>query len=841
MSCTLMYRTYASSVMMCQSSYVLLGIVKVWEVQVQENAKDVRRLCTCMKKNGMQASAPVASSAALVHHLMERAHTATQITLPDDRDALMYMPEMRAWPEHGVQAADATTATSVSVSIAQAPVDDLPAWEESLDFSFQYPKIHSPLDLLLEEFVEPLSHAAPQPLEQMENTWTFPRPDWNARPRESIPSVSCAPLLDTNYKEKCAAFAHAKKRKLCKVDSVIGFSEAEWTSRSVVDEGHACWYTTSRQFPRNLVDQLCMHSTDLLRPLWSSVVEQHLVRLHTYFAKCAAQSKEAWAGDALPHPDASSVPPSDSFDYSVEVGRAMESSDVNAYDLFPWTNLCETRFDVSIASLQTDTPRPNDSFSSGVGPMVENALRQFGSPDMDVARKTPRRSSGLGYKTPRMSASPTFSRRSSLPMIADGLALDNQTEGFDLSQEETGEKQKLEQGTLDFLLYMRLAQQSADTPTIKFQTLVPTNATSRVAANAFWNLLALANAALCTVQQATPYGSLMVLHELLSQDFKESMLSIPGPIPTLYTQCLFIDTATDDTPDLLTALYKLSDEIRCSMVNAGELLSFFPHLDILSLGGAELQAFAPSIHCSFLHAYLVHSTPGEMQFHQEADTLDWTPGVLKLRYDTRKFSHKPTDVLASRMRPFFQALNAHSSDIAVQASLNARVQQLGVAALVRLDICWRNMPTETGWSAKEQRERLNSSVYSGGWPIELRGAWTSGDQRHSSTNEPFKTEMVESFSHLYGWEDERHMPAHSLVTDGAYVERIMEGFNAQDRRVLEQAHSLFQDALQDTSRHPIGVSFQVRPPASFLHLGEKQAALWPEERLLLFRQNALCT
>lgn len=217
---------------------------------------------------------------------------------------------------------------------------------------------------------------------------------------------------------------------------------------------------------------------------------------------------------------------------------------------------------------------------------------------------------------------------------------------------------------------------------------------------------------------------------------------------------------------------------------------------------------------SFLHAYLVQASNQTTILSHEDYDEDWSPGVTHLRYETRKFSYRPTDIMASRLRPFFQALHAEGED--------RLLENIGASKFLQLDIRWLSSGSVLSEAEEFQRQKLNSSMYTGGWPTELRGAWTDRGQTHSTPQESFRYEMQESISNLYGWEAPSLVPNHVLTTEGAYIDRIEHGFSAKDREVLDCARDYFSHArlIRTSLDARVPVVFRIRYPASFLHLGE---------------------
>ena len=217
---------------------------------------------------------------------------------------------------------------------------------------------------------------------------------------------------------------------------------------------------------------------------------------------------------------------------------------------------------------------------------------------------------------------------------------------------------------------------------------------------------------------------------------------------------------------------------------------------------------------SFLHAYLVQNSTFEIDTSTDTHDSEWTPGVTYLRYDTRKFSYRPTDIMASRLRPFFQNLSAEGED--------ELLEKIGASRFMQLDIRWLSSGPVLNESEESQRQKLNSSMFTGGWPRELRGAWTDRGQTHNTSYESFRYEMFESISNLYGWEAPSLGSSQVLFTEGAYVDRIENGFSAKDRQVLDCAQVYLSSALSARSSLDalVPVSFRMRYPASFLNLGE---------------------
>lgn len=385
----------------------------------------------------------------------------------------------------------------------------------------------------------------------------------------------------------------------------------------------------------------------------------------------------------------------------------------------------------------------------------------------------------------------------------------------------------------------------------------------------------------------------------------DNLISIPSKMPTKYTKHLFVDMSDDEEPDLLTRLATLPPETLANMVPATDFLTYFPALDILSLGSVELQAFArglqkispisltlvfdgnetllSSIFSSssnttpssllhrLTHLHVIGVSPqseltglpmpltileplcaGSMSVNghlshqlseEESDASKRIPGVRHLRYDTRKFSFRPTDIFATRLRHFFQnvQLDTYTGDEEESQYVQSFLRQLGVNMFQRLDLCWRN---EQGEGAKErtnvemQRKRLQNSMYTGGWPQELRGAWTDRGIWHNNAQEAFRQELQESITDLYGWNDS---PMNAYV-DGMFVDRIRHGFSELENTMLTKLQLYLMEALfvhtANAEAAPVMLSHRIRRPSKFLRLGQQQAALYADERLALFYTKA---
>lgn len=431
----------------------------------------------------------------------------------------------------------------------------------------------------------------------------------------------------------------------------------------------------------------------------------------------------------------------------------------------------------------------------------------------------------------------------------------------------------------------------------------------------------------------TRLEQLILLSRALASCQRGGLISMPDGQPAMHVRNLFIETsATADMRDELT--HALRD---CEM-QAHALLRFFPNVRVLSLGGAEFDLFGasighvapvsltlvylgneaklrealsppqqtpqePSVRSRLRHLHVIGVDPSseltglqmpvhilesltagstsrgsllrEFVFDCEHPDNGEIPGIEHLRYDTRKFSYRPTDIFASRLRPLMQELavrdveDGASADTKSTRRTRALLERWGCGRFRQLEICWRNDPptkqnttpaAPMGVSERhgvagardnqeravtEQRTRLNSSLYTGDWPAELRGAWTDRGTSFPNVHEAFRAELRESVTNLFGWSaTAKRSPNAWLVPDGEYCERIREGFTPSDHDALERArmqaflaHSAEAESESVDGTDPADLVFRVRTPSKYLALGTQQAALFPDERLDLFHQN----
>lgn len=374
-------------------------------------------------------------------------------------------------------------------------------------------------------------------------------------------------------------------------------------------------------------------------------------------------------------------------------------------------------------------------------------------------------------------------------------------------------------------------------------------------------------AARWTTIALTKKQSIAALARLLLQDDNTPFISVPNN-PASYTRALFIEVNDEELSGI-----------------SGEFLTRFSAVDTLALGVAELHAFGAFVRtlapvsCSIVYdgtlsimEHIIRASARLEYLHvvgidptnelagvalpipqieqlcaasvggHEALFPPRRPGVRHLRYDTRKFAFRPTDIMASRMYPFFQeptVVLRELLDSNVAQAVDDSLRYFGAGRFAALEINWQTAWAPGAPASKNVREqicRMNSAEYTGNWPLELRGAWTDQTSSHRSSADAFRAEFVESITGLYGW---HARPAHVpewMHSDGQYIDRIAQGFTEHERLRLEELHDAVAENIGTAD---FQLAYRARFPAEFLHLGEHNAVLTREERLAHFYELAL--
>jgi hypothetical protein len=306
--------------------------------------------------------------------------------------------------------------------------------------------------------------------------------------------------------------------------------------------------------------------------------------------------------------------------------------------------------------------------------------------------------------------------------------------------------------------------------------------------------------------------------------------------------------------------------------------------------------------------------------------------LTHIRYDTRRFSLKPAEITAKRLRPLLQEctvaptllpLRTHDTGRDVAAAFQftgprhaapARgagsytVQQdrsrltpvnhlaaqygeeepvacfldrIGVGRLDVLRFAWEPMSSssdvsnvicapwyrrQTGEAVCQSERTEDTSVSiadglssdSGGWPLEMRGAWAERSEKKSALA-AFTHELRDAIHSLYGWQSTKttfdyavrggakckRNVAFSAEHSGLMVEAAQAGISQQDEDELRHLAVLVKANVPDWRRnHPEWAEddvdflrFGIRAPQTLLRLGGK-AAFTSDDRLRLFEDRA---
>lgn len=358
----------------------------------------------------------------------------------------------------------------------------------------------------------------------------------------------------------------------------------------------------------------------------------------------------------------------------------------------------------------------------------------------------------------------------------------------------------------------------------------------------------------------TKSSSIELLARLLRDFDHTALISVPVN-PASHTRNLYIESR-DGYPASI----------------GGEFLSHFTSVQVLSLGSAELRALGESVRLlapislSFVydgepstiehilaansrlrHLHVVGVDPGnelagvampipQLERMCAGSITDESALALErahveyLRYDTRKFAFRPTDIVASRMYAFFQEPEIAAPELLdsqVAAMVRSQLHNIGCGGFNALEVNWHAAPSSYSASGnvRAQISRMTSAEYTGSWPLELRGAWTDQTSGHRSSADAFRAEFIESITGLYGWEPRPAQLAEWMHYDGQYIDRIMEGFTENERLRLDELYAAISDRI---GTGEFQLRYRARVPAHFLRLGEQYAALLPEDRLSLF-------
>ena len=351
--------------LMYQGSLVLIGVCRLWQIQVQAWRDEIQRTMATFHEKPKR-------SHDLCHNVLP-----TAFTLPDREttDSIMYQP-CPVRPSH-----KRTAVPWIHDVWSEAP--DVP-WQAS-------PKEPiAPLDLGLDDIAFPISP---------KDTSFDELPH-----RHIIASTSTPP--PTVIRTVQVPSRAVLKRK-CPSDHKVGFDEEEWQNRCEATRTvpFACqWYSVwDMAWPKCAVKRLCLCTSHALETMWDATVGTHLRVLGQYYQNertvCRNQwAQQQWEADV----------PAIEDDYTQEVGRGETVVD----DVFPWTNMGEWRWDLPEDDLGHD-----DSISSANTSIVQQAARWI-SPNVSSDSLERPRQSRVPNVSP-MSPVPTAVEPSTASMNAD--------------------------------------------------------------------------------------------------------------------------------------------------------------------------------------------------------------------------------------------------------------------------------------------------------------------------------------------------------------------------------------------------------------------------------------
>lgn len=162
-------------------------------------------------------------------------------------------------------------------------------------------------------------------------------------------------------------------------------------------------------------------------------------------------------------------------------------------------------------------------------------------------------------------------------------------------------------------------------------------------------------------------------------------------------------------------------------------------------------------------------------------------GVTHLRYDTRKFSFRPVEIMTRRLKPFLlevaptavaatksndcatwthtglpharpprgagaSGLSQHGTGIGDLSSLEQdtvdakTLRAWGAGGFERLHLAWDTSGDSVG---AVQRSRYSQDKDNGGWPLERKNVWTERSDRELAPT--FQAEVAEALRQNFGW------------------------------------------------------------------------------------------
>lgn len=350
--------------MLVQSSFLLLGVARIYQIQLEEWSKEVRRTAREWRKCMYRLEPSVLSTEVHLRHLLRKNAPTSSFTFPQQGiSTLQYEPAFHV--------SSSLPRTELVPAPVQSPPEMPVVRTDHVDtsvVSVATPIAQTELDLLLEGNMD-LNEISCNTINFAQDS-TLSRMELAGQP---IPELN---KTDSEYRMLCQARHGPKRRRICPKDHRIGYTEEEWEQLGRNTMSRPAWYSPSFANIPDYIHCLCMcrsHSGALssyrLETLWNVSVKKHIDTLAGHFQQYTLKCKNDWASRQFPsrmptHDLGPILEADDLVPPSPEVGRGIESSqgeDANA--LFPWSHLSEARIEGSTPLTRSDA-RPNDSVSS---------------------------------------------------------------------------------------------------------------------------------------------------------------------------------------------------------------------------------------------------------------------------------------------------------------------------------------------------------------------------------------------------------------------------------------------------------------------------------------------
>lgn len=259
-----------------------------------------------------------------------------------------------------------------------------------------------------------------------------------------------------------------------------------------------------------------------------------------------------------------------------------------------------------------------------------------------------------------------------------------------------------------------------------------------------------------------------------------------------------------------------------------------------------------------------------------SSNVNTSTGITHLRYDTRKFSFRPAEIIVSRLRCFLQEVKPSNQS----EETNEILKSWGLGTFTRLHLSWdvenvddvkKSRFSSSNVNGKE--EEIANRKLNGGWPREIKDTWTERSDRDLSPT--FSHELSHCFQQAYGWQPiqtnkSSSSPSTSLKSQSESIKsqdsvatfvpdnsgemgsRLSGNGIDEETELLRSLETsvgveLASDSLKRMNREEIefktleetkpDLRYGVRSPARLLRLGGK-AALSRESRLRLFEDRS---